>query len=153
MVAVNLANSACSAGSIAAISTWCQLRSAGACTSRWQLGILYQMLRRVVKHKQGDIGVDRHDRHALDVGAHGDRRVTLLGTVQTAATVTLDNERWLHQTKAASHQARALVWSNQHPASDLRCDSLLATAAIRAPMKSLTYAVDMYNFLYTTRLL
>ena len=68
------------------------------------------------------------------------------------ATVIPDNERWLHGTQAASDLARALVWSNQHPASDLRDDALLATAAIRPPMKSLTYAVDMYNFLYATGL-
>ena len=59
------------------------------------------------------------------------------------ATVIPDNERWLHETQAASDMARALVWSKQHPASDLRNDALLATAAIRAQMKSLTYAVDM----------
>ena len=59
------------------------------------------------------------------------------------ATVIPDNERWLHGTQAASDLARALVWSNQHPAPDIRNDALLATAAIRPPMKSLTYAVDM----------
>ena len=59
------------------------------------------------------------------------------------ATVIPDNERWLHETQAASNLARALVWSKQHPASELRNDALLATAAIRAQMKSLTYAVDM----------
>ena len=72
--------------------------------------------------------------------------------VLTVATVTLDNERWLHETKAASDLARALVWSKQDPASDLRDDALLAPAAKRALMKSLAYAVDMYNFLYTTGL-
>ncbi len=152
MVAVNLANSACSAGSMAAISTWRRLRSAGARPSRWQLGILHQMPSRVVARKQGHIDIERHGRHDLDVGAHGDRRVTRLGTVQTVATVTLDSERWLHETKAASDLARALVWSKQHPASDLRNDALLVTAAIRPPMKCLTYAADMYNFLYTTGL-
>ena len=70
----------------------------------------------------------------------------------TVATLTPDSERWPHETKAASDLARALVWSKQHPASDLRNDALLATASIRAPMKSLTYAVDMYNFSYTTGL-
>ena len=68
------------------------------------------------------------------------------------AIVIPDNERWVHDTQAASNLARALDWSKQHPASDLRNDALLATAAMRAQMKSLTYAVDMYNFLYTTGL-
>ena len=59
------------------------------------------------------------------------------------AIVIPDNERWVHDTQAASNLARALVWSKQHLASELRNDALLATAAIRAQMKSLTYAVDM----------
>jgi len=70
----------------------------------------------------------------------------------TVATLTPDRERWLHETKAASDLARALIWSKQHPAPGVRNDALLATAAMRAQMKSLTYAVDMYNFLYTTGL-
>ena len=57
--------------------------------------------------------------------------------------MTPDSERWLQETKATSDLARALVWSKQHPASDLRNDALLATAAMRAQMKSLTYAVDI----------
>ena len=46
------------------------------------------------------------------------------------ATVIPDNERWLHETQAASDLARALDWSKQHPASDIQTDALLlATAA------------------------
>ena len=61
----------------------------------------------------------------------------------TVATLTPDSERWLLDTKAASNLARALIWSKQHPAPGVRNDALLATAAMRAPMKSLTYAADM----------
>jgi len=45
------------------------------------------------------------------------------------ATVIRDNERWLHETQAASDLARALEWSKQHPASDVQTDALLAAAA------------------------
>jgi hypothetical protein len=45
------------------------------------------------------------------------------------ATVIPDNERWLHEVKAASDLARALEWSKQHPASDVQTDTLLAAAA------------------------
>ena len=46
------------------------------------------------------------------------------------ATVIPDNERWLHETQAASDLASALEWSKQHPASDIQTDALLlATAA------------------------
>ncbi|MSQ75195.1 MAG: hypothetical protein EXR34_05380 [Rhodoferax sp.] len=45
------------------------------------------------------------------------------------ATVIPDNERWLHETQAASDLARALDWSKQHPASDIQTDALLAAAA------------------------
>lgn len=45
------------------------------------------------------------------------------------ATVIPDNERWLHETQAASDLARATAWSNLHPASDLQTDTLLAAAA------------------------
>ena len=31
----------------------------------------------------------------------------------TVATLTLDNERWPHETKAASDLARALVWNEK----------------------------------------
>jgi hypothetical protein len=44
------------------------------------------------------------------------------------ATVIPDNERWLHETQAASEMARALEWSKQHPASDVQTDALLAAA-------------------------
>ncbi len=44
------------------------------------------------------------------------------------ATVIPDNERWLHETQAASDMARALEWSKQHPASDGQTDALLAAA-------------------------
>jgi hypothetical protein len=64
-------------------------------------------------------------------------------TAPPSTTVIPNNERWPHETKAASDLARALFWSKQHPASDLRNDALLATAAMRALMKSLTFAVDM----------
>lgn len=47
------------------------------------------------------------------------------------ATVIPDNERWLHETQAASDLARALEWSKQHPASDVQTDTLLAAAAQR----------------------
>lgn len=45
------------------------------------------------------------------------------------ATVIPDNERWLHEAKAASDLARALEWSKQHPASDVQTDTLLAAVA------------------------
>jgi len=44
------------------------------------------------------------------------------------ATVIPDNERWLHETQAASDLASALEWSKQHPASDVQTDALLAAA-------------------------
>jgi hypothetical protein len=44
------------------------------------------------------------------------------------ATVIPDNERWLHDAKAASDLARALDWSVQNPASDSQTDALLAAA-------------------------
>lgn len=45
------------------------------------------------------------------------------------ATVIPDNERWLHETQAASDLASALEWSKQHPASDVQTGALLAAAA------------------------
>jgi len=45
------------------------------------------------------------------------------------ATVIPDNERWLHGAQSASDLARALEWSQQHPAADLQTDSVLADAA------------------------
>ena len=45
------------------------------------------------------------------------------------ATVTPDNERWLHEAQAASDLARALEWSKQHPAADSQSDTLLAAVA------------------------
>ncbi len=45
------------------------------------------------------------------------------------ATVIPDNERWLHEAKAASDLARALEWSAKHPASDAQTDAVLAAAA------------------------
>jgi len=47
------------------------------------------------------------------------------------ATVIPDNERWLHETQAASDLASALEWSKQHPASDVQTDALLAAAIQR----------------------
>jgi hypothetical protein len=45
------------------------------------------------------------------------------------ATVIPDNERWLHEPKAAADLARAITWSTQNPASDSQTDTLLAAAA------------------------
>ncbi len=45
------------------------------------------------------------------------------------ATVIPDNERWLHESQAASDFARAVTWSAQNPASDSQTDTLLAAAA------------------------
>lgn len=45
------------------------------------------------------------------------------------ATVIPDNERWLHEAKADSDLSRALEWSKQHPASDMKIDTILAAAA------------------------
>jgi hypothetical protein len=50
-------------------------------------------------------------------------------TTPPTAVVIPENERWLHETQAASDLARALDWSKQQPASDLQADALLATAA------------------------
>ncbi len=44
------------------------------------------------------------------------------------ATVIPDNERWLHETQAASDLARATAWSTQHPASDLQTETFLAVS-------------------------
>lgn len=41
------------------------------------------------------------------------------------ATVIPDNERWLHQPRAAADLSRALDWATTHPASDARTDALL----------------------------
>jgi hypothetical protein len=40
-----------------------------------------------------------------------------------------DDERWLHETQAASDLARAVEWSQQQPASEIQTDALLAAAA------------------------
>ena len=45
------------------------------------------------------------------------------------ATVIPDNERWLHEAPSAAELARALEWSQKHPASDLQTDALLVDAA------------------------
>ena len=45
------------------------------------------------------------------------------------ATVMPDNERWVHDAQSASDLARALEWSQQHPAADLQTDTVLADAA------------------------
>lgn len=45
------------------------------------------------------------------------------------ATVIPDNERWLHEPKAASDLARAIAWSQKHPPTDAQTDAVLCTAA------------------------
>lgn len=42
------------------------------------------------------------------------------------ATVVPDNERWLHEPKAATDLARALVWAQANPATDDGVDDALA---------------------------
>ena len=46
------------------------------------------------------------------------------------ATVMPDNERWLHEPMAAADLARAMVWSEKHPASDARADEVLSAATL-----------------------
>lgn len=41
------------------------------------------------------------------------------------ATVIPDNERWLHEPKAAADLTTALGWANSNPASDSNTDALL----------------------------
>lgn len=48
------------------------------------------------------------------------------------ATVIPDNERWLHDSEAASGLARAVTWSMQNPASESQTDAVLADAAQKA---------------------
>ena len=48
------------------------------------------------------------------------------------ATVIPDNERWLHDSGAASDLARGVTWSMQNPASDSQADTVLADAAQKA---------------------
>lgn len=43
------------------------------------------------------------------------------------ATVIPDNERWLHQPRAAADLSRALDWNKKHPASDAQTDDLLVS--------------------------
>jgi hypothetical protein len=45
------------------------------------------------------------------------------------ATIIPDNERWLHEAKAAAEFARAIAWSTQNPASDSQTDAHLLAAA------------------------
>lgn len=45
------------------------------------------------------------------------------------ATVIPDNERWLHEPKAAADLSRAAAWSTQRPATDSDTDAVLASAA------------------------
>jgi hypothetical protein len=40
-----------------------------------------------------------------------------------------DDERWLHETQAASDLARAIEWSKRQPASEIQTDAVLAAAA------------------------
>lgn len=42
------------------------------------------------------------------------------------ATVIPDNERWLHDARAASDLTRAIEWSKRNPASDAQTQALLA---------------------------
>ena len=41
------------------------------------------------------------------------------------ATVIPDNERWLHEPKAANDLANALAWAQTHPPDDRGADQLL----------------------------
>jgi hypothetical protein len=43
------------------------------------------------------------------------------------ATVVPDNERWLHQPKAASDLAAALAWAQANQPDDSSADAILAT--------------------------
>jgi hypothetical protein len=44
------------------------------------------------------------------------------------ATVIPDNERWLHEPVAAAELARAIAWSQKHPATDAHADEILNSA-------------------------
>jgi hypothetical protein len=46
------------------------------------------------------------------------------------ATVIPDNERWLHEPIAAADLARAMTWSQKHPASDEQTDAMLSSATL-----------------------
>jgi hypothetical protein len=46
------------------------------------------------------------------------------------ATVIPDNERWLHEPMVAADLARAMSWSQEHPASDAQTDELLSSATL-----------------------
>lgn len=48
--------------------------------------------------------------------------------VRTASVIP-DNERWLHEPKAASDLQRALPWSITHPASDADSEETLRQLA------------------------
>lgn len=41
------------------------------------------------------------------------------------ATIVPDNERWLHESPAASDLQAALIWSSTHPASDAETEDAL----------------------------
>ena len=41
------------------------------------------------------------------------------------ATVIPDNERWLHEGKAAADLGQALDWATSHPASDQNTDTVV----------------------------
>jgi hypothetical protein len=45
------------------------------------------------------------------------------------ATVIPDNERWLHEPRAATDLARAMAWSQGHLATDAQTNDLLSSAA------------------------
>lgn len=45
------------------------------------------------------------------------------------ATVIPDNERWLHESMTAAELARAIAWSQKHPATDAQSDEVLCAAA------------------------
>jgi hypothetical protein len=46
------------------------------------------------------------------------------------ATVIPDNERWLHEPMVAADLARAMAWSQGHPATDAQTDELLSSATL-----------------------
>jgi hypothetical protein len=46
------------------------------------------------------------------------------------ATVIPDNERWLHEPIAAADLARAMTWSQKHPASDELTNAVLSSETL-----------------------
>jgi len=46
------------------------------------------------------------------------------------ATVIPDNERWLHEPRAAADLGQAIAWSQKHLATDAQADEILSSASI-----------------------